>query len=287
MNERPAISLIINTDGRARSLELALSSLRYLKYSKFEVCVVHGPTPDGTAELLESWRTGIKVAACPEKNLSKSRNIGIALAAGDIVAFIDDDAIPEPEWLDDIAGAYAQPDVGASGGFVYDHTGTEFQWRYGTIDRLARADLSWTRPPLNSTFHFRTTSSICSAPTALCVGRPRLRLADSTRNSTISSTRPTSYAGSMTPVEDRAARGRVRPPQISGEPSPNETRVVNAWYSIIKNKIYFSILNARSHHTLEKAIEEALAYIGGHRRPYGMGGRRRAAWRARSGALRG
>ena len=67
MNDCPGISIIINTDGRARSLEVALSSLRYLKYPKFEVCVVHGPTPDGTAELLDNWRTRIKAAACPEK----------------------------------------------------------------------------------------------------------------------------------------------------------------------------------------------------------------------------
>ena len=38
----------------------------------------------------------------PERNLCKSRNLGIDLAAGEIVAFIDDDGIPEPGWLEEL-----------------------------------------------------------------------------------------------------------------------------------------------------------------------------------------
>lgn len=267
MNDCPGISIIINTDGRARSLEVALSSLRYLKYPKFEVCVVHGPTPDGTAELLDNWRTRIKVAACPERNLSKSRNIGIALAAGDIVAFIDDDAIPEPEWLDDIAGPYAQPDVGASGGFVYDHTGTEFQWRYGTIDRLARADLSWTRPAPEFNFpfsynvpHLLGTNSSLRRQAAIEIGGFDEEF-DYFLDETDVLCRLNDAGWKIAQLEGAFVHHKYQGSHIR-----SETRVVKGWYSIIKNKIYFSILNAGRHHTLEKAIEEALAYVGGHRR---------------------
>lgn len=265
MNE-PAISIIINTDGRARSLEGVLSSLRYLKYPKFEVCVVHGPTADGTAELLGGWRTRIKVAACPEKNLAKSRNIGIALAAGDVVAFIDDDAIPEPEWLDDVAIAYAQPDVGAGGGFVYDHTGTEFQWRYGTIDRLARADLSWTRPAPEFNFpfsynvpHLLGTNSSLRRQAAIEIGGFDEEF-DYFLDETDVLCRLNDAGWKIAQLDGAFVHHKYQASHYR-----NETRVVNAWYSIIKNKIYLSILNAPSHHTLEKAIEEALAFIGGHR----------------------
>ena len=67
---------------------------------------------------LKSTRGRIKVGQCPEVNISKSRNMGIALAAGEIIAFIDDDAVPEPDWLDDLAAEYDDSIVGAVGGKV-------------------------------------------------------------------------------------------------------------------------------------------------------------------------
>src|SRR4051794_24883760 len=95
----PRFSVVICTDGRVTALRNTLDCLRLVDYPSFEVCVVYGPTPDGTRELLETYRGKIKVAACPERNLSMSRNIGIALSSGEIVAFIDDDGLAEPEWL--------------------------------------------------------------------------------------------------------------------------------------------------------------------------------------------
>lgn len=262
----PPISVVINTDGRARSLELTLSSLRYLEYPNFEVCVVHGPTPDGTVELLDGQRGRIKVAACPAQNLAMSRNIGIALAAGDIVAFIDDDAIPEPEWLDDIARGYQAADVGASGGFVYNHTGTEFQWRFGTIDRLARPDLSWTRPAHEFSFpfshnvpHLLGTNSSLRREAAIAIGGFDEEF-DYFLDETDVLCRLNDAGWKISQLPNAFVHHKYQASHLR-----TEARVIRAWYSIIKNKIYFSILNARGHHTLQEAIEEALAYIDGHR----------------------
>lgn len=87
----PCVSIVICTDGRAAALANTLRCLRYLDGPGFEVCVVRGPTEDGTAEVLAAWEGRIKVAQNPEHNLSVSRNVGIAMAAGEIVAFVDDD----------------------------------------------------------------------------------------------------------------------------------------------------------------------------------------------------
>jgi len=92
-----SVSIIINTYNRANSLSNALSSLKFLNYSKFEVIVVNGPSTDNTGKVLKKFGNDIKIGNCSERNLSVSRNIGIGIAAGEIVAFLDDDAIPEPE----------------------------------------------------------------------------------------------------------------------------------------------------------------------------------------------
>jgi len=132
----PRVSVVVNTLDRAASLALTLEALGRLDYPGFEVVVVNGPSTDDTDEVLERWRGRIKVGRCPDRNLSQSRNVGIALAAGEVVAFIDDDAYPDPAWLDRLVEAYDDPEVAGGGGPVYDHTGHEIQCWVSFADRL-------------------------------------------------------------------------------------------------------------------------------------------------------
>lgn len=133
-------SIVVNTYNRATLLVNTLEAFRYLRYPHFEVIVVNGPSTDGTETLLQRYAASIKIGHCPEANLAKSRNVGIAMASGDIICFIDDDGIPEPDWLDALARAYqADPRIGGAGGFVRDHTGVDFQCRYIICNRNADA----------------------------------------------------------------------------------------------------------------------------------------------------
>ena len=133
-------SIVINTYNRAASLVNTLQALDFLRYPDFEVIVVNGPSTDDTETLLKGWSGRIKTGHCGETNLAKSRNIGIGLTSGDIVCFIDDDGIPEPDWLDALADAYlADPTIGAAGGFVRDHTGVDYQCRYIVCNRQGEA----------------------------------------------------------------------------------------------------------------------------------------------------
>src|SRR5580704_9930754 len=134
----PRFSIVIPTDGRATALRNTLECLRFIDYPSFEVCVVYGPTSDGTCELLEKYNGEVKVAACPERNANMARNIGIALSAGEIVAFIDDDGVAEPEWLGDLEQAFRDPLVAGAGGVVYDHTGAKPQYLYSSA-KIGRA----------------------------------------------------------------------------------------------------------------------------------------------------
>lgn len=51
-----------------------------------------------------------------KQGLSDNRNEGIKAAAGDIVAFIDDDAVADKDWLKKLTGHFERPDVAAVGG---------------------------------------------------------------------------------------------------------------------------------------------------------------------------
>lgn len=137
MAER-TVSVVINTYNRAESLALTLSALAQLDYPHFEVVVVNGPSTDDTEALLATYSDRIKIGRCDDRNLSESRNIGIKLAAGDIVAFIDDDAYPDPGWLTAIVNGYDWEE-GAVGGPVFGHTGFWYQVWSSRADRFGNA----------------------------------------------------------------------------------------------------------------------------------------------------
>ncbi|MEO1611823.1 MAG: glycosyltransferase, partial [Pseudomonadota bacterium] len=131
----PRISVIALTRDRPKEFKSLLQALALQRMTDFEVIVV-GAKPsaeDHGAPLALARR--IVYAQCRAQNISRSRNIGLALAQGDIVAFIDDDAAPEPGWLDAISGGFHAEDIGAVGGYVRGRNGVDFQWRGMLIDR--------------------------------------------------------------------------------------------------------------------------------------------------------
>jgi hypothetical protein len=113
------ISIIVNTTDRAGPLRTLLRALEHQSYRHFEVIVVVGPTRDNTLEMLSEYVGRVRVLRCPEANLSQSRNIGLRAARGDIVVYIDDDAVPCRRWLEQLTRLFADPALDATGGVVY------------------------------------------------------------------------------------------------------------------------------------------------------------------------
>ena len=142
----PRVTLIISTYNRAKSLNLALSALRQQAYPKFELVVVNGPSTDDTDVLLQLQARHIKLAVCPEANLAQSRNIGVDNAAGDIIAFLDDDAIPSSGWLGTLVGAYRDPTVMAVGGVTTHANGVIWGLmtcsRFGEVTHVSKPPAS-------------------------------------------------------------------------------------------------------------------------------------------------
>ena len=134
--KRESVSIVIATAGRATSLDRTLCSLRQLRYPHFEVVVVLGPSPDDSAAIVARHANFVRHYTIDRLNLSAARNVGLAHSRGDIVAFIDDDAIPEPDWLDRLVAGYGEPDVAQVGGFIRDNRGYDYQSKYLVVDRF-------------------------------------------------------------------------------------------------------------------------------------------------------
>jgi len=143
---RPRVSVVVNTYNRAPSLHQTLQAMRRQNYSNFEVIVVNGPSTDHTVEVLRRHDAEIRIGSCAQRNLSISRNVGIEMARGEFVAFIDDDAVPDEDWLLDAITAFASEEIAGVGGFVFDHTGYEMQYSYTVCDRMGNAFHNLTVP---------------------------------------------------------------------------------------------------------------------------------------------
>ena len=127
------VSVIIVSRGRPDALLRCLTAVAQVQYRPFEVVVVACPAGIVVTETLD-FLPDLKCIAFDEANISAARNLGLVHAAGEIVAFIDDDAVPEPQWLRHLVAPAARSDVAAMGGFVRGRNGISFQYTARTLD---------------------------------------------------------------------------------------------------------------------------------------------------------
>ncbi len=75
-------------------------------------------------------------------HMTQSRNIGLARACGDVVAFLDDDAFAHPGWSANLLAAYTDADVGGVGGRALNRQPDEETTGVDSIGRFNR----WGEP---------------------------------------------------------------------------------------------------------------------------------------------
>jgi glucosyl-dolichyl phosphate glucuronosyltransferase len=137
----PTASVIVcaYTAARWADIVAAVESLRRQAAPPAEAVLVvdHNPA------LLDRARDALAGVRCVpnagRRGLSGARNSGIAAARGDVLAFLDDDAVAEPDWLGRLLAAYGDPRVIAAGGAVLPHWAgarprafpPEFDWVVG------------------------------------------------------------------------------------------------------------------------------------------------------------
>src|SRR5271166_4416143 len=113
----PGCSVVICTRDRPEYLDRCLSVLDALDYPHFEIVVVDNAPSDGrTRELAD--RRKVRYLLEPAPGLSRARNRGARESTGEIIAYLDDDAIAEPGWLGGLAAEFNDPRVMAVTGRV-------------------------------------------------------------------------------------------------------------------------------------------------------------------------
>jgi glycogen(starch) synthase len=126
------ITVVINTLNRANSILPTLHALEKQTFQNFTLLIIEGPSrkPIPNEISLDSIELQIAYVAISEENLSLSRNVGISLAKSEFICFLDDDAIPEVNWLEQlIACITSDSSVALVGGWTIDHDGRSFQNR--------------------------------------------------------------------------------------------------------------------------------------------------------------
>ena len=94
----PRVSVVVCVYNASDTLDDCLASLGRLTYPDVEVVVVDDGSTDDTAEIARRFPSA-RLVQTPNGGLSAARNVGLAEATGDIVAYIDGDVRVEAEWL--------------------------------------------------------------------------------------------------------------------------------------------------------------------------------------------
>lgn len=108
------ISVIIPTFNRPRQLQACLAALTATTYprDRFEVVVVDDGGGADLQPIIDAAHASLDVRLARQANggPASARNAGAALARGALLAFTDDDCLPDPDWLPALARrAAAQP----------------------------------------------------------------------------------------------------------------------------------------------------------------------------------
>jgi O-antigen biosynthesis protein len=110
----PRVSVVVCAYNSQRTLPACLDGLRRLHYPDYEVIVVNDGSTDSTDEIVR--RYGFRLISTDNRGLACARNVGLEAATGEIVAYLDADAHPDPHWLSHLAVTFLRTShVGVGG----------------------------------------------------------------------------------------------------------------------------------------------------------------------------
>ncbi len=112
--EWPGITVVCCSYNGSRTIRDTLEGLKRLAYPNYDVIVVNDGSTDRLAAIVEEYP--VRLITTENGGLSHARNIGWQAADNEIIAYIDDDAYPDPHWLHYIAWTLLNSDYVGVGG---------------------------------------------------------------------------------------------------------------------------------------------------------------------------
>ena len=118
--EKMSISVVLcaYTEVRWEELNLAVSSIRQQTQPPSEIILVIDHNPQLFDLARTKFQDLIVVSNLEMRGLSGARNTGMNVATGEIVAFMDEDAFAEPDWLKHLESGYLDSEVLGVGGVI-------------------------------------------------------------------------------------------------------------------------------------------------------------------------
>ena len=119
------LTIIVITRNRPQMVEKCLEHVMAQTYMPNEMIVVDSSNDSKTKELIQrKFPTVCYLFLANGKNkMQVSRNLGIRHSHGDIIAFLDDDSMTDPNWAKEIIYAYKNDSIGGVGGLVLEPHG--------------------------------------------------------------------------------------------------------------------------------------------------------------------
>jgi GT2 family glycosyltransferase len=112
--ELPRMTVAVCSYNGATTIAQCLDGLSGLDYPDYEVVVVSDGSTDATADIARKY--DCVLIETENRGLSSARNTALEAATGEVIAYIDDDAWPDPHWLHYLGTAFASTDHAAIGG---------------------------------------------------------------------------------------------------------------------------------------------------------------------------
>ncbi|MFD0884092.1 glycosyltransferase family 2 protein [Streptosporangium algeriense] len=137
---RTSVVICVYTEERWEDIRAAVASVENQRRRPYEIILVVDYNADLLLRLKREYPDVIVVENTQEKGLSGGKNTGAATASGDIVAYLDDDAVAEPGWLEALEEGFQDPAVVGVGGLTRPLWATgrrpgwfprEFDWTVG------------------------------------------------------------------------------------------------------------------------------------------------------------
>ena len=138
----PSVSLVICTQHRPYELRQCLQALQRLTTRPSEVLVVDNTAGDPATEEA-ACSAGARYVVEPVSGLSRARNTALAASTSEIVAFIDDDARPEPDWLEHILEPFSDPAVAVVTGKVQTPASSGNDPESALLRRISSREHQW------------------------------------------------------------------------------------------------------------------------------------------------